>query len=359
MRTNSTIETFCIRLTSLVPAALAAWILLGASVGSGQQVPAPDALPASAKKSDAPAGPRKPEQDLAFRVFRLKFADALGIRSVLMQVLGDASMASFVVADLRTNSILVRATPETTKKIEGIIEILDIDTRDAAERNPLTTKIFTPINLTLDGMFEKQLMVVLSPEGRIALDPRHNAIVVQDTVEGLSAVEALVARLDEANEKSGPKVLQVRVVWLISGMDRPDAAAVPADLKKVVDDLAKIGVEGLKLAAQVTIQAVADGPFEMKCSPELENPCELAVSGAFLQKQGGPMALQIRLSATETLSSAPDGPLPAKTPGAVRTRRLCELDTTVVAPLGHTVALGTAPVGKMTSVFVVQLTKAE
>jgi hypothetical protein len=71
------------------------------------------------------------------------------------------------------------------------------------------------------------------------------------------------------------------------------------------------------------------------------------------------MALQIRLRATETLPSAPDGSAPASAPGPTETHRLCEIETTVVAPLGHTVVVGTAPVGKMTSVFVVQLTSAE
>jgi hypothetical protein len=335
---------------SLCPAALAAWILSGASVAPGQQLPESNNSPAKGKKTDATVRQASSDPNVAMRVFRLKYADADGIQRVLTPFLAQLGGEDSVVADLRTNSIVVLANPETTKLVEGIVRILDVDGREGTERNPLTTKIFTPNNLVLDGTIDQEIRMMVSERGRFAVDPARNAVVVQDTVEALSAVEALVTKLEEASENSVPKVLQVRVVWLISGMDRRDVVATPADLKKVADDLAKIGVEGLKLAAQTTIRAVPDVPFEMKSSPQLDNPCELTLSGTFVQRQGRPMSLKIRLSATETLPSEP---------GPTKSRRLCGIDTTVIAPLGHTVVLGAAPVGKMTSVFVVQLTSAE
>jgi hypothetical protein len=105
------------------------------------------------------------------------------------------------------------------------------------------------------------------------------------------------------------------------------------------------------LAAQTIVSTEENHQFHVQCSPDLVNPCDLEIEGEANSGRGDSPSLQIRLVATERM---PPGGL-----GGAELRRLCNLNTMVKAPLGHTVVLGVTPVGKMTSVFVIQLTAAE
>jgi hypothetical protein len=72
----------------------------------------------------------------------------------------------------------------------------------------------------------------------------------------------------------------------------------------------------------------------------LDGPCSLSINGSILSRASETPVTDITIMARKQDS--------AKTV-------LCELDTRIAAPQGHSVVLGVTPTEKSTSVFIVQL----
>lgn len=315
---------------------LLACILVAAPGAVAQQATAP------AKKSTAPDETPK----MQLRVYPLRYTDAKSLQSVIAQAVDQGRGGSeAVAADARTNSLVVRATTEDLVTIEQLVKQLDVPAPDREPGEALEMKVFKVRNLTLSTAVMQQLQIAVSNQGRVAIDASRNFVVVHDTREALARFEALLNTLDNEVGPAKPAMegLRVRVVWLINGMERKDAAPAPGDLKGVLADLAKIGVEGLQVAAQTFVQTVPNDDFQLECSPELDNPCGLSISGRFVNAPDGLNTLQLRISAQETNHA--DG----------SHRQLCNIRTTILAPAGRIVVLGATPVSKMTSVFAVQV----
>jgi hypothetical protein len=85
--------------------------------------------------------------------------------------------------------------------------------------------------------------------------------------------------------------------------------------------------------------------FTMNGSAMLDKPCSLSINGSVLSRAGETPVLDITVIA-RSLTGNRNG-------SAVAT--LCQLDTRIAAPLGHSVVLGVTPTEKSTSVFVVQV----
>jgi hypothetical protein len=238
---------------------------------------------------------------------------------------------------------------DALEAIPALIKKLDVP---AEEEHRVKARVFKPQRIVLDDRVAQQLRVAVSLQGRMAVDENGNLVVVQDTDESLAAFAALLSRLDEgAAENPPPAVLRLRVVWLVSGMERKETTALPSDLKGVVSDLAKIGVEGLQIAAQTMVNTAVIDCFQVQCSPDLDNPCDLTISGSFSVPKGKMPSLQIQIRGEERVAIVGrDGNR------SQSSRTLCHLNTTIQAPRGHFVVLGAVPVGKMNSVFVVQVT---
>ena len=142
-----------------------------------------------------------------------------------------------------------------------------------------------------------------------------------------------------------------------STLDPRRAASIPpADLKDVVDELAKISVTDLKLAAQTVVQS-SGREFRIEATPRLDNPCELTVTGEALDEAAPQPRMRLSLEALEYeewhLRTGRDASR------RMQTRDLCTLETTVSAPPGHAVVLGVTPTQEMTSVFVLQILPEE
>jgi hypothetical protein len=290
-----------------------------------------------------------------FRVFPLNHADAESIRDAIAPITNRSG--STVTASGPTNRIVVRADAEAMEEIEQLIKSLDIPI-ERQDREGLETKIFRLKNIALNPALRDQLQVAVSNQGRLAIDPLNNSVVVQDRRESLATIEALLRDLDrETGEKSPASTLRLRLIWLVSGMERKASTPVPADLKNVISDLSRFGIDGLQLAAQTIVQTVPNDQFRIECSPEMDNPCELSISGTFLNKPNDARTLQLQVTATEQVQPGGiGGGGGGFGGGGFLVRNLCNLNTTVTVPPGRTVVLGATPVRKMTSVFVLQVT---
>jgi len=166
-----------------------------------------------------------------FAVFRLKHASALEAKTLIDTFLGQAvgqqprqdavttatqnvptlATRALVVADPRTNALIVSAAPRDLAEIAALVT--RIDTPGAAAE----LKVFTIINgdaTALVGMLRSLFSVPeepgAAPAGRglgqggpvrmqFSVDPRTNSIIAAGSREDLAVVEAILLRLDEGD----------------------------------------------------------------------------------------------------------------------------------------------------------------
>jgi hypothetical protein len=297
-------------------------------------------------------------------VIPLKYANATEV----VNVLGAMVVASrqfgppgrqpeMVLADARTNSLVVRAPEDVLQQITEIVKTLDVE---APRQTQL--KVFELLHAPAADM-RTALQEVAGSSVKIAVDAVGNRVLAQGDAESLEIIEALLMRLDQPPPKpAGDEAsaapaedVQVRLVWLVAGLKDSAAAPPPEDLANVIQELEKMGVEGLKTAAQVFVKTVSATPFQVSGAAMLNEPCSLEVTGSFARKR----------SATGSLSQGQRRPNTSNTPPAVleisvsatseQGQHLANLQTTITAPEGHSVVLGVSPVGELTSVFVVQV----
>ena len=181
---------------------------------------------------------------------------------------------------------------------------------------------------------------------RIAIDKQKNSVILMGSEEQLQTAEELIRKLDSPgpNDKAPSSPVSIRIIWLVEGDQN---AAAPADnLKDVVEELQHQGLVRLGQVAQTVVRSQYEGTFQISCSPLLENkPTTLTASGRILTGS----KLQIRISATE--ANARLG-ADADQPG----EKLINLDVNTVFKTNDYIVLAVAPIGKITSVFVIQIT---
>ncbi len=310
------------------------WVVLvvvaGCMVGGavGQQPGGTDAAPAAAEKPE-------------FRVIPLKHVDAMEASTVLRELLGRKAEVSIAV-DARTNSIVASGSAAALAVIENLLKKLDVEGagRDTGKQE---LKVFS-LKHAVTGELAEPLQLVYGVRGLVAsfaLDRARNLVIATGDRATLDAVEAMLKRLDEPRPERPAAEMQVRVVWLVSGLAREDAAKPPDDLKEVVTELAKLGIDKPKLVAQALVNASRDGAFQLEGQAKLEAACQLTITGQ-VQDKTDKAGLEISINAFQG-------------GGRGAPERMCGLRTQITAPFGHAVVLGVTPTDAMTSVFVVQV----
>ena len=284
-------------------------------------------------------------------VYRLKHVQAKSILPMLESLVPEEDSPTLRLAiDENTNSVVIRATSRGHKSLAELIETLDV----APERAPVEeVRVFSLQNADPREVAEVISQVLGPLAVRIAADPGRRSLVVAGSPEALNSVEALVKVLDVAvssgtSKAQTPRGYRVRVVWLVAGGDTNDETSKPADdLKTVVDELAKVGVKDLvQLGQTIVFTAVPRGRFQIQCPATLEpGLADLKIHGTLDVAEETPQ-LDIQVSA-ELFIAEPEQILEV------------ELQTTIVAPEGHYVVLGATPMGRMSSVFVVQVTSGK
>jgi len=326
------------------------WLLANLSAGQEteprRRKAPPTAPPRRVQKST------KQAEQTTLRVHQLKYANAASLAELLLLAMTDAKQTR-IMPDERLNAILVSAFPEQHDKVADLINELDVPpARDVDhELRVFRLRYADPeeASAVISRLFG-------SDDARIAVDQKTNSVLVQAQGETLARIEAIFEKLDIPADKDPTRydpgtTFRVRVVWLAT----IDADGPPDDLKEVVGLLSKVGVKGLRQVGQVIVNTTPDGRFQVGCSPILnQRPSDLEISGEFDQQQETP-TLKIELSASqvEVPPATTDAPDRRRLP---ERKTLVDLQTVIAAPLEHYVVLGVAPVEKITSVFIVQVT---
>jgi hypothetical protein len=314
--------------------------------------------PGRVPRTFAPTPQKGDQQEVktTIEIYRLKYAGA-GIVVQVLSTLCEGKDARLAI-DEKTNSIIVAASPEAQQMAADLIKELDVPSEPGAHRE---LKVFRLKYADPEETAAVVSRIFGKDDARIAVDRRTRSILVEALPDTAQRIDEVLVRLDTEADQDAKKdtpgaTLQVRVVWLASELP-PDEGVKPADdLKEVVGELSKIGVDGLRQLGQAIVNTMPDGKFQVRCSPLLAGrPAGLEISGILKLRHEMPI-LNVQLSASQIEPAAvvERGP-----PSRPTTKRLVDLETTIAAPLGHYVVLGVTPVGKMTSVFILQVTAAK
>ena len=184
-----------------------------------------------------PSGAQDPGKTTEVAAFALRNTRAADVQRALMAFFhgnGRPMVCTFIIDD-RSNSIIVNAPPEEMAKIKTILSKLDAPLPDGeAVRGP---HVFRLEGIEPNQALEETLRLVFkkSENGNFALDPQRRLLIVSADENTIKTVARLLASLAE-HQESSPRSLemQVRVVWLVSGLTREDAAAPPDDLKEIL-----------------------------------------------------------------------------------------------------------------------------
>ncbi|MEE9141435.1 MAG: secretin N-terminal domain-containing protein [Gammaproteobacteria bacterium] len=283
---------------------------------------------------------------LRLQVFQLKFTDAATVVSLLTPFLGtDEESASVrISADARSNRVIVYGTHKTMAAVEDLIQVIDV------EKNPTDIKVFSLRYRKPDHAILSALSLLCGENAQFSVDEEQNTVIVQGKPDTLNVIEAVLLRLDQRPAAApSPNTYQLRVMWLVDGLQRDRVRKMPASLDDVVTELAKIDMANPSIVAQVVINTT--GPFEAAGTAKLDRPCDLRISGSVqdgISAHGTEQArpkLQISIEASESLPNASNATV----------KMLCQLETTIKIPLKHYVVLGVTPVDSMNSAFVIQV----
>jgi len=281
-------------------------------------------------------------------VIQLQHASANDLARMLQDTLSDANIQ--LRAWDRTNCIVVNGSKAGIERVKSLIKELDREAVSAGQAEEVIT--IYPLVTKPDNGVEGALGLVLGDRGRFSVDTVRNTVIVKADAQGTRRAQQIIKALDVPEQKAvatqASTQYRVRLVWLVSGLKREGALPPPADLKEVVDELAKISITDLSLVDQTVITATGE-EFKVESAPELIGyPPRLRFEGRFLAeaKDASSRQLSVRIEVDSRETSSQTGPG-------------CRLESTIAAPVGHSVVLGVTSMRNMASVFVLQLLPAK
>jgi len=321
------------QMSTRIIAAIIVVLTLCLSVPVAGQDQAKKSVPAQPKGDSAP--------NMETQVHSLKHANAVELAEVLGRAYVQGKNDGRVVAEPRTNTVIVVAPPTEMALIRELIKQID----RPAPADDLTRQQLAIMQLRSaepNEAFESALNLILGKH-QYAIDRVRKTIVVNADEPLKAKVEALVARLDAESPARAPQDVQIRVVWLINDGEQEDKKSPPPpeDVKDVLPALAKMGITRPGLAAQFLVTVTSDQDFRVHGRAAMTwmttGGIHISADGRYAEMKSGP---ELRISLRGKLE--PEG-------------EFLSLDSTISAPMGQFIVLGMTPFYQTTSVFVIQV----
>jgi Bacterial type II/III secretion system short domain len=301
------------------------------------------------KVESKPAWPVTPPAEMS--VFQVKHVQAAQLGRMIQEIWGGGPggprRALRVSTDERTNTLVVVADPDDTAQVKRLVSAIDVN-RGEDNKNERRAEAISLKYIRADFNLEQELGMAISGHGNAKVDASRNLVFVSGDEKAIQAVERLLVRLDRPQAKmaTGPD-MQVRIVWLASGLTRKETPVPPEDLKDVVAELNKLGIENPRLVTQAIVTAQLGKQFRVEGLAGLDQPYRLSINGTVIgEETGATNRLQISVNATQAAATPTLPPVFSQ---------IGRVETEITAPLGHSVVLGMTPTATSTSVFVVQI----
>jgi hypothetical protein len=281
------------------------------------------------------------------RIYSLKYADCESVVRIVQGLFAggtDETRPLRLVADERTNVLIVLATAPQYAKLEAILKEVDVPWEA-----PQTIRVYRLKHAKADKL-GAAVLPLLGPRGTLSRDMERNLLIIKDVSNVQQTAARLIEILDVPATAGAMTQRRVRVVWMVAGLEDKPRGKLPADLKDVEAELAKSGVEGLQVVAQFLTRCVGTEEFAAGGHAELNGPCEVNVEGQFVERSATEVGLKIQIMARQELRGDAK-----RQPGRRECVDIATVESTITAPPGHAVVLAMTPMGKLTSVFVVTL----
>jgi hypothetical protein len=306
-----------------------------------QEQPHQNVKPAVPVETPRPVPPKQPPTEMS--VFQVKHVRAADLARMIQEIWGAFPPRGIrVSADQRTNAVVVVATPDDLGMVKRLISAIDVERGDAAKNEP-RSEVYSLHFTRADNYLEQELARAIGGHGSVGVDYGRNKVVLTGDEKTVHTVRRLLEELDRpAAQQPVTPDMQVRIVWLVSGATGKELSKPPEDLRDVVAELAKLGVENPRLVTQTIVAARLDKQFRVEGLAQLHGSYRLSVNGTIMG--GGPAEtnrLQISVNALEITAGGQ--------------KPIGRLDTEITAPLGHAIVLGMTPTDNSTSVFVMQI----
>jgi general secretion pathway protein D len=163
---------------------------------------------AVAPKKAADNAPVKPD----VRIFALKNAPAAEMAATFKAVFGSTDKTLRIVADERTNSLIVYGPADVLTTMEAVLGRLDVPAENAATK--VEIKVF--LLKKLDAAATAKVLREIFPAEqyltlRLSVSEQTNSVVAAGSAADLMAIEALIVRLEgTAKDKKPEKVSEAR-----------------------------------------------------------------------------------------------------------------------------------------------------
>jgi hypothetical protein len=268
-------------------------------------------------------------------VYRLRYISAQAAQSVLQSLWMDDSVR---FNSDRSNGLVVFAPREAHEKVQDLLKKLDVRPPEEPEKQ---TKMFTLVYAD-PASTARSLLSILPKGTQIAVDERTGCVIVSGPQQAVAEATAVLKKLDEQRMKERmkpPASYEVRVVWLANDSRGEQPAD---DLKDVVAELVRLGIKDVRQIGQMVVQTSTGASFNLSSLPNFAGePAGLTASGMLLEENDGAVMMKVSIHAMRE--------------GKQQRGLLSNIDTRVVLPQKQYVVLATAPVGNITSTFVVQV----
>jgi len=261
--------------------------------------------------------------------------------------MGADERASMRMAPCSNGTLLISAPPEAYKKIDEVLKAIDV--APAAEPES-QIKIFRLVNA--EPASAAHLLATLLPKNShisFAVDDRTRSLVASGSRDSLAVAEAVLTKLDERANLERPKSsvsYEVRILWLVNDKK----GAPPADdLKDVVAEfVAAWGSKTFAKSVKMVVQTSLGQSFDLSSCPGLCGPARQ--THRFGETLGAERGICGNAGFHQEPQRCHGGLVASSSKSSPNSRRgsSCRKKQYVV--------LATAPVGKITSVFVVQVT---
>ncbi|MBM3880364.1 MAG: hypothetical protein FJ387_11715 [Verrucomicrobia bacterium] len=189
-----------------------------------------------------------PDDLRRIRILRLEHADAAAVASSLQRVLDERvrqrsgagraapadPMRVVVIADPRSNSLLISGSPANFELVESLVAQLDEPAAALAGQIrliPLTHANAQTLAATLADLFTRRYQSARSPDLQrqrpvIVADSRGNSLLVAASVDDNQVLDALLLKLDREPETAA-------VELTVIGLQHNDSAAIATTLRSV------------------------------------------------------------------------------------------------------------------------------
>jgi hypothetical protein len=307
--------------------------------------------------AQAPFDEEQPLDQRTIEIVSLEHAEAGEVAATVLEM-APKPLGFSLTIDERTNSMIVATNSDTAMPfVSRIVKLLDVPI-DSEGAYDVVVRVFKLKNPEVGHEVVDLIAEVFPPRGqqgrlaqlplRVAFDASTGQIVARGVKGEMTALQALIEDLDRpsADERPGESPAQtellVRLVWLVGGLNEGQGRAVPADLAPVLAELRRLGIDDLRLGAQVLVRTSDSRKFSTQFGARLADRWAMSFDGIPRAATGDRRFLDVSIDGR----AIKDG------------GESIQLSTSIVTVAGHLVVLSTGPIGELESVFVIQVTNA-